>query len=121
MLVFPATDENRFTLKLCDFGLAKVATHWPEEQERQERQERQEVQEGRRGEVGNGSSRLREEHLTSKTSTTSAHTRDIGTPAYMSPELLQGDQVDPAACDSYAMGILLWSMLSGGRHPYKHL
>ena len=39
----------------------------------------------------------------------------------MSPELLLGEKVDPAACDVYAMGILVWSMLSGGRHPYEHL
>ena len=39
----------------------------------------------------------------------------------MSPQLLLGEKVDPAACDVYAMGILVWSMLSGGRHPYGHL
>ena len=39
----------------------------------------------------------------------------------MSPELVKGEVVDPAACDAYAMGILIWSMLSGGKHPYAHL
>ena len=45
-------------------------------------------------------------------------TQVIGTPAYMSPEMLAGEAKDPAACDSYAMGMLIWSMLSADRHPY---
>jgi uncharacterized caspase-like protein len=55
---------------------------------------------------------------------TEAHTRltktggMVGTPAYMSPEQLQGDPVDGRA-DIYALGVLFFEMLSAA-HPYEN-
>jgi Tol biopolymer transport system component/predicted Ser/Thr protein kinase len=42
---------------------------------------------------------------------------DAGTPAYMAPEQLAGCDPTPAV-DAYALGVLLFEMLTGGRHPY---
>ncbi len=43
----------------------------------------------------------------------------MGTPAYISPEQLKGNDVTPHS-DIYAMGIMLWQLLTGV-HPYKGL
>ena len=40
----------------------------------------------------------------------------IGTPAYMSPELLMGERVE-APSDIYALGLLLYELVSG-KHPF---
>ena len=41
----------------------------------------------------------------------------VGTPAYISPEQVAGDTIDPRV-DTYAMGVILYQMLSG-RVPYE--
>ncbi|MCA9758021.1 MAG: serine/threonine protein kinase [Candidatus Eisenbacteria bacterium] len=42
----------------------------------------------------------------------------VGTPAYMSPELVRGDSIGPAA-DLYALGVVLFEMCTG-RLPFRH-
>lgn len=42
----------------------------------------------------------------------------IGTPAYLAPEILRGGAATPAT-DQYALGILLYSALTGGRKPFE--
>ncbi|MEZ4362223.1 MAG: serine/threonine-protein kinase [Kofleriaceae bacterium] len=41
-----------------------------------------------------------------------------GTPAYMAPERLQGEEAGPAA-DVFALGVIAYQMLSGGRFPFQ--
>ena len=43
----------------------------------------------------------------------------IGTPAYMSPEQSRGDADVDSAADLYALGVMVFEMLTGGV-PYKH-
>ena len=42
----------------------------------------------------------------------------IGTPAYMSPEQAQGNQKLDWRCDIYALGVMLYQLLTG-RQPYE--
>lgn len=80
--------EAGISCKLADFGLAKIVS-------------------------GSG--------VTSSTNDDdrwASMTSEIGTPAFMSPELLQGEHIDAASCDVYAFGILWWTILSGSSRPY---
>lgn len=42
----------------------------------------------------------------------------LGTPGYLAPEQLDGDELDGRA-DQYALGVLLYELLSG-QHPFPH-
>jgi serine/threonine protein kinase/Tol biopolymer transport system component len=48
--------------------------------------------------------------------TTQTPTR-VGTPAYMAPEDLSGQQPTPSA-DIYSLGVVLYEMLTGGKRPF---
>src|SRR5499433_1465218 len=86
--VFITSDGH---VKLLDFGIAKLA-------------------EARREESGHG---LLDETLTPAGDATRTGAI-LGTPAYMSPEQVRGDSVDPRT-DIFSMGALLYEMLSGRR------
>lgn len=42
----------------------------------------------------------------------------VGTPAYMSPEQIQGDEEIDGRSDIYSLGVILFEMLTG-KHPYE--
>ncbi len=42
----------------------------------------------------------------------------MGTPSYMAPEQWRGDEIGPAA-DQYALGVLTYAMITGGRMPFE--
>ena len=42
-------------------------------------------------------------------------TSAVGTPTYMAPELLEDGPVDPARCDIYAVGVMLFEAVTGSR------
>jgi serine/threonine-protein kinase len=42
----------------------------------------------------------------------------MGTPSYMAPEQWRGEDIGPAA-DQYALGILTYAMVTGGRMPFE--
>ena len=41
-----------------------------------------------------------------------AHTTSLGTPGYMAPELLEGRAYSGAAADLYALGVVLFAMVT---------
>jgi serine/threonine-protein kinase len=57
-------------------------------------------------------------HLSQTTTTTLTGGAVLGTPAYMSPEQVQGDDEIDGRSDIYALGVILFQMLTG-KTPYQ--
>jgi serine/threonine protein kinase len=57
-------------------------------------------------------------HLSSAATALTVSGRLVGTPAYMSPEQVYGDKVLDGRSDIYAIGVILYQMLSG-EAPYR--
>jgi len=57
-------------------------------------------------------------HFTAERLAGSAQTMATGTPSYISPESLRGDEVD-ARADLYSVGVILFEMLTG-QEPFPH-
>ena len=98
--------ELSHVYRLCDFGLARICLF--EKSSEEQRQFRSSLR---------SEKEFRDSENVRKYASA---TTDIGTPAYMSPELLMGEVVIPAAADSYAFGILLHCLLSGEK-PYSRM
>ncbi len=95
MVVVGKDDDGHVTeiVKLCDFGIAK--------------QVRATTSESESPPTG-----------ATQTATLTATGALVGTPEYMSPEQAKGDLVD-ARSDLYAVGVILYQLLTGGRLPFK--
>jgi serine/threonine-protein kinase len=52
------------------------------------------------------------------TTLTTAPGQPIGTPLYIAPEILRGDEVDIRA-DFYSLGVLMYHLITGGQHPFE--
>jgi serine/threonine-protein kinase len=52
------------------------------------------------------------------TTLTTAPGQPIGTPLYIAPEILRGDEVDVRA-DFYSLGVLMYHLVTGGQHPFE--
>lgn len=64
-----------------------------------------------------GSAQLADFGIARMTDTATATLVGVGTPAYMAPEQIRGEDPTPQT-DIYALGIVLYEMLTGGERPF---